>query len=104
MLTKRMRETLEFIESELAITGGVAPSLEQICVALGLSNKSAAHRLLGCLEERGYIRRLHHRARAMEVLRPSASAKMGVIVNWPGTRRVAVVDSCIPIPVMGWIN
>ena len=95
MLTKRMRETLEFIESEIAITGGIAPSLDQICVALGLANRSGAHRLLVCLEDRGYIRRLHHRSRAIEVVRSSD----------PAVRRAKPITSrCIPIPVMGWIN
>ena len=95
MLTKRMRETLEFIESEIARTGGIAPSLEQICVALGLANRSGANRLLVCLEERGYIRRLHHRARAMEVVKSSDSA---------ARRATPIISRCIPIPVMGWIN
>ncbi len=95
MLTHRQRETLEFIESEMAATGGIAPTLEEVRIALGLANRSGANRLLVCLEQRGYIRRLHHRARAIEVVKSSD----------PAARRATPITSrCIPIPVMGRIN
>ena len=68
MLTKKQYELLVFIERRLTKTG-VSPSFEEMKDALGLRSKSGIHRLITGLEERGFIRRLPHRARALEVLR-----------------------------------
>ncbi len=68
MLTKKQYELLMFIESRLAISG-VSPSFDEMKEALGLRSKSGIHRLISGLEERGFIRRLPHRARALEVLK-----------------------------------
>lgn len=68
MLTRKQRQVLELIADQLARTG-VAPSYEEIRQTLKLSSRSSVHRMVNCLQERGYIRRLPHRARAMEVLR-----------------------------------
>ncbi|HEV8679937.1 MAG TPA: transcriptional repressor LexA [Stellaceae bacterium] len=74
MLTKKQHELLTFINQRLAATG-VAPSFEEMKDALTLRSKSGIHRLISGLEERGFIRRLPHRARALEVLKlPEESA------------------------------
>lgn len=66
MLTKKQRDLLVFIHEHLA-KDDVAPSFEEMKEALGLKSKSGIHRLISGLEERGYIERLPHRARALEI-------------------------------------
>jgi repressor LexA len=74
MLTKKQRELLLFINQRLAATG-VSPSFDEMKDALNLKSKSGIHRLVSGLEERGFIRRLPHRARALEVVKlPEESA------------------------------
>jgi repressor LexA len=74
MLTKKQHELLMFINQRLAATG-VAPSFDEMNDALRLRSKSGIHRLISGLEERGFIRRLPHRARALEVIKlPGESA------------------------------
>ena len=74
MLTKKQHELLMFINQRLAATG-VAPSFDEMKDALRLRSKSGIHRLISGLEERGFIRRLPHRARALEVVKlPEESA------------------------------
>src|SRR5947209_11986039 len=74
MLTKKQHELLMFINQRLAATG-VAPSFDEMKDALNLRSKSGIHRLISGLEERGFIRRLPHRARALEVVKlPEDSA------------------------------
>jgi repressor LexA len=68
MLTKKQHELLVFIHSRLS-EGAVSPSFEEMKDALNLRSKSGIHRLISGLEERGFIRRLAHRARALEVVR-----------------------------------
>jgi repressor LexA len=68
MLTKKQHELLVFINQRLG-EGGISPSFEEMKEALGLKSKSGIHRLISGLEERGFIRRLAHRARALEVVR-----------------------------------
>ena len=68
MLTRKQQELLLFIHRRLG-DGGVSPSFDEMKDALGLRSKSGIHRLITGLEERGFIRRLAHRARALEVLR-----------------------------------
>lgn len=68
MLTRKQHELLVFIHRRLA-EGGISPSFDEMKEALGLKSKSGIHRLIGGLEERGFLRRLPHRARALEVLR-----------------------------------
>ena len=73
MLTKKQNELLIFIQQNLRETG-IAPSYEEMKDALDLRSKSGIHRLINALEERGFIRRLAHRARAIEIIRfPNAS-------------------------------
>lgn len=68
MLTRKQFELLTFINQRLT-ESGVSPSFDEMKEALGLRSKSGIHRLITGLEERGFIRRLPHRARALEVLR-----------------------------------
>lgn len=68
MLTEKQRELLIYIHERMA-TGAVAPSFEEMKEALGLKSKSGIHRLISALVERGYLERLPHRARAIEVKR-----------------------------------
>ena len=68
MLTKKQHELLVFIHARLS-EGGVSPSFEEMKDALNLKSKSGIHRLISALEERGFIRRLAHRARALDVVR-----------------------------------
>jgi repressor LexA len=68
MLTRKQHELIRFIQVRLEETG-VSPSFEEMKEALDLKSKSGVHRLISALEERGFIRRLPNRARALEVLR-----------------------------------
>ncbi|MBC2669638.1 transcriptional repressor LexA [Novosphingobium piscinae] len=68
MLTRKQHELIRFIQARLEETG-VSPSFEEMKEALDLRSKSGVHRLISALEERGFIRRLPNRARALEVLR-----------------------------------
>jgi repressor LexA len=68
MLTRKQHELVCFINDRLSETG-VSPSFEEMKDALDLKSKSGVHRLISALEERGFIRRLPNRARALEVMR-----------------------------------
>ena len=68
MLTAKQHELLRFIQHRLEETG-ISPSFEEMKDALDLKSKSGVHRLISALEERGFLRRLPNRARALEVLR-----------------------------------
>ena len=80
MLTRKQHELLIFIDRHLRQTG-FSPSFDEMKEALGLRSKSGIHRLISALEERQFLGRRHHRARALEVLRlpdqpaPSAAAE-----------------------------
>ena len=74
MLTRKQAELLRFIHERLK-EAGVPPSFDEMKDALDLRSKSGIHRLITALEERGFIRRLPHRARALEVTKlPEESA------------------------------
>jgi repressor LexA len=77
MLTKKQYELLMFIHQRVRETG-VPPSFDEMKDALDLRSKSGIHRLITALEERGYIRRLEKRARALEILRLPENASEGV--------------------------
>ena len=68
MLTRKQHELLTYIDHHLRTTG-FSPSFEEMKDALNLRSKSGIHRLISALEERGFLRRHHHRARALEVMR-----------------------------------
>jgi repressor LexA len=75
MLTRKQYELLRFINERLK-EAGVPPSFDEMKDALGLKSKSGVHRLVTALEERGFLRRLHHRARALEILKmPEAQGR-----------------------------
>jgi len=88
MLTKKQHELLMFINQRLAATG-IAPSFDEMKDALNLRSKSGIHRLISGLEERGFIRRLAHRARALEVTRlpEESAAPSGALSATGGTER-----------------
>ena len=73
MLTRKQHELLRFIQARLE-ESGISPSFEEMKEALDLKSKSGVHRLISALEERGFIRRLPNRARALEVLRQPEDA------------------------------
>ena len=74
MLTRKQHELLLFIDRHLKQTG-FSPSFEEMKDALTLKSKSGIHRLISALEERGFLRRHHHRARALEVTRMPGGAE-----------------------------
>ena len=68
MLTRKQHELLMFIHERIK-ESGVSPSFDEMKDALDLASKSGIHRLITALEERGFLRRLPHRARALEVVK-----------------------------------
>lgn len=91
MLTKKQIQLLEFIQARMA-RDGVPPSFDEMKIALDLRSKSGIHRLVTALEERGFIRRLPHRARALEIVRlPDA-------LNKGSDFRPRVIDGNKPAP------
>jgi repressor LexA len=78
VLTAKQRELLLFIDSRLK-QGGVSPSFDEMREALDLKSKSGVHRLISALEERGFIRRLPNRARALEVLKLPETAPSATV-------------------------
>jgi len=110
MLTKKQSELVRFIHERLQ-ESGVPPSFEEMKEALDLRSKSGIHRLILALEERGFIRRLPNRARAIEVLRLPESATVAtapraqkfspsVIPGSLGRVRPAAQDDDAQHPVM----
>ena len=88
MLTRKQHELLTYIDHHLRSTG-FSPSFEEMKDALSLRSKSGIHRLISALEERGFLRRHHHRARALEVVRlPEQDA--GAVARAP--RAIPEVD------------
>ena len=80
MLTKKQRNLLLFINKKLRASG-VSPSYEEMKQSLNLKSKSGIHRLISALEERGFIRRLPHKARALEVIKLPETASANDIYN-----------------------
>ncbi|MBL4917468.1 transcriptional repressor LexA [Szabonella alba] len=79
MLTRKQLELLDFIRNRMAAEG-VPPSFDEMKEALDLKSKSGIHRLITALEERGFIRRLAHRARAIEIVKlPEAMERAGFV-------------------------
>ena len=90
MLTQRQHQLLQFIHGYLR-DHGVPPSFEEMRAALRLRSKSGIHRLITGLEERGYIRRLAYRARALEVIRLPNGARLEP-ASMPGAAEANVVQ------------
>ena len=103
MLTRKQHELLLYIDSQLSKTG-VSPSFEEMKEALDLKSKSGVHRLISALEERGFIRRLANRARALEVLK-MPEMKSAMPAGTGGTARIpqAANDSVIDLQLHGRI-
>jgi len=80
MLTKKQKNLLLFINKKIRSTG-VSPSYEEMKNSLNLKSKSGIHRLISALEERGFIKRLAHKARALEVLKLPETASANDIYN-----------------------
>ena len=94
MLTAKQHELIRFIQQRLEETG-ISPSFEEMKEALDLKSKSGVHRLISALEERGFIRRLANRARALEVIKmPEDSTPVGRSV--PANDLVARVTTPTP--------
>ncbi|WP_135210171.1 transcriptional repressor LexA [Vitreimonas flagellata] len=106
MLTAKQKELLLYIHERIKETG-VSPSFDEMKEALDLASKSGIHRLITALEERGFLRRLPHRARALEVLKLPDSAATAAPPRGRGTFRPSVVsedrDSAAGIPILGQI-
>ncbi|MFO6463242.1 transcriptional repressor LexA [Jannaschia sp. KMU-145] len=112
MLTRKQRDLLAFIHKRVQ-RDGVPPSFDEMKDALDLRSKSGIHRLITALEERGFIRRLAHRARAIEITRlpddlAAASGFVPRVIegdrpqSTPPTARPVQVDAS-DVPVMGRI-
>ena len=80
MLTKKQKNLLLFINKKLR-SSGVSPSYEEMKSSLNLKSKSGIHRLISALEERGFIKRLAHKARALEVIKLPETASANDIYN-----------------------
>ena len=80
MLTKKQKNLLLFINKKIR-SSGVSPSYEEMKNSLHLKSKSGIHRLISALEERGFIKRLAHKARALEVLKLPETASANDIYN-----------------------
>ena len=104
MLTAKQRELLLFIDSRLK-QDGVSPSFDEMREALELKSKSGVHRLISALEERGFIRRLPNRARALEVVKmPETSAPPASATVTPIRPAVAAAaNDTMEIPLHGRI-
>lgn len=108
MLTSKQKELLLFIHSRIK-EDGVSPSFDEMKAALNLASKSGIHRLITALEERGFIRRLPHRARALEVLKLPESATTSAPPRGRQSFRPSLVgtanssESSYSIPVLGRI-
>ena len=103
MLTAKQRELLFFIKQRLGETG-ISPSFDEMREALELKSKSGVHRLISALEERGFIRRLPNRARALEVVKmPEVSAPAASNVVPLRPPQPAPANDVIDIPLHGRI-
>lgn len=122
MLTKKQIQLLDFIQKRMA-RDGVPPSFDEMKEALDLRSKSGIHRLVTALEERGFIRRLPHRARALEIVRlpdalladtvpetaqakPAGFSPRVIANNRPPRPRgaISIMDSpAVELPLMGRI-
>jgi repressor LexA len=91
MLTRKQHELLMFIHERIKETG-VSPSFDEMKEALDLASKSGIHRLITALEERGFLRRLAHRARALEVVKMPQQATTSSPVQGRGAFKPTVVE------------
>jgi repressor LexA len=92
MLTRKQHELLMFIHERIKETG-VSPSFDEMKDALDLASKSGIHRLITALEERGFLRRLAHRARALEVVKLPEQATAAAPPRGRGAFRPTLVEA-----------
>ncbi|MEI6438822.1 MAG: transcriptional repressor LexA [Alphaproteobacteria bacterium] len=92
MLTRKQHELLMFIHERIKETG-VSPSFDEMKDALDLASKSGIHRLITALEERGFLRRLAHRARALEVVKLPEQATASAPPKGRGAFRPQLVEA-----------
>ncbi len=102
MLTRKQSELLTYIQDRLK-ESGVSPSFEEMKDALALKSKSGVHRLISALEERGFIRRLPNRARALEVLRVPEAQAGNVVQLKPPVMAPQAANDVIDLPLHGRI-
>jgi len=103
MLTRKQHELLCYIHDHLS-ENGVSPSFEEMKEALALKSKSGVHRLISALEERGFIRRLPNRARALDVLKmPERADGKAVAPIQPRAALPAAANDIIELPLHGKI-
>ncbi len=95
MLTAKQHELIRFIQQKLEETG-ISPSFEEMKEALDLKSKSGVHRLISALEERGFIRRLPNRARALEVVKIPEDATPAPRATAPSIDAVAAIRATPP--------
>ena len=109
MLTKKQKNLLIFINEKLKRTG-ISPSYDEMRMSLNLKSKSGIHRLISALEERGFIKRLPHKARALEVIKlPENAGAQDLYNNFSpkiikgGLDLNKIEDEEVFIPVLGKI-
>src|SRR5271154_3881130 len=105
MLTRKQHDLLVFIHQRIQETG-VSPSFDEMKEALDLASKSGIHRLITALEERGFVRRLAHRARALEVIKaPQAGSAIPFAPRSvaPAPPLPAAANDTRDLPVLGRI-
>ena len=97
MLTKKQRELLMFLEERIS-QSGVTPSFEEMKDKIGLKSKSGIHRLISALEDRGFIKKLPFKARAIEIL------KLPNIKQRPLDEKTEIIDNqVVELPIVGRI-
>ena len=94
MLTAKQKELLMFIHERVK-ESGIPPSFDEMKEALDLRSKSGIHRLITALEERGFIRRLPHRARALEILKLPESVPQGLPMQRSGGFSPSVIEGSL---------
>jgi repressor LexA len=106
MLTRKQHELLMFIHERIKETG-VSPSFDEMKEALDLASKSGIHRLITALEERGFVRRLAHRARAIEIVKLPEQATLARFPTQvravPRSLPASAANDTREIPVLGKI-
>ncbi|CAN1595592.1 LexA SOS-response transcriptional repressors (RecA-mediated autopeptidases) [Candidatus Pelagibacterales bacterium] len=109
MLTKKQKNLLIFINEKLKRTG-ISPSYDEMRMSLNLKSKSGIHRLISALEERGFIKRLPHKARALEVIKLPENAGAQDLYNFFSPKIIKggldlnkIDDEEVFIPVLGKI-
>lgn len=100
MLTAKQQQLFDFIEKRVTDTG-VSPSFDEMREAIGLKSKSGIHRLVQSLQERGFIRQLKNKARALEIVRPTQNLVQTAVDT---VRNVSeAVSEMLSLPILGKI-